>query len=254
MSIGQEVIMSKSRYASLVLTLCLLGTAISATAQTGQDHEAKWQQQAQDAIKHAREAENAGERGSTEGMMKHAEMALNKAKEAQKAGHNALLNEAVYTLGEAIEHGRKGDVKDAREHVMQAIMKLSQATGTQLPPGSHAGAVNESEQGGTPKEIRPQVQAAIKHARAAEDAGEQSNAQVLVNHAQMALNKAKEAQKAGHNARLNEAVYALGEAIEHGRKGDVKDAREHMMHAIMRLSEAAGLQAPQQDSGASKQH
>ena len=73
-------------------------------------------------------------------------------------------------------------------------------------------------------------------------------------HAEMALNRAKEAHKAGHNARPNEAVHALGEAIEHGRKGDVKDAREHMMHAIMRLSEAAGLQAPQQDSGASKQH
>ena len=50
MSIGQEVIMSKSGYASLVLTLFLLGTAISAAAQTAQDHEAKWQQHAQDAI------------------------------------------------------------------------------------------------------------------------------------------------------------------------------------------------------------
>jgi hypothetical protein len=38
----------------------------------------------------------------------------------------------------------------------------------------------------------------------------------------MAMSKAKDAQKAGHNERLNEGVYALGEAIEHDKKGRQK--------------------------------
>ena len=52
-------------------------------------------------------------------------------------------------------------------------------------------------------------------------------------------------RRPGHNERLNEGVYALGEAIKHGQKGETKDAREHMMHAIMKLSQAAGLQVPE---------
>ncbi|MDC8448794.1 MAG: hypothetical protein LV473_10590 [Nitrospira sp.] len=45
--------------------------------------------------------------------------------------------------------------------------------------------------------------------------------------------------------RLNEGVYALGEAIEHGEKQQTADATEHMMHAIMKLSQSAGLQIPE---------
>lgn len=90
------------------------------------------------------------------------------------------------------------------------------------------------------------VKEALKHAQEADSAGKQGKGDALVKHAEMALSKAKEAQRAGHNERLNEGVYALGEAIEHGRKGETKDAREHTMHAIMKLSEVAGVQGPEQ--------
>lgn len=96
--------------------------------------------QVSEAIRHAREAEEAGKKGRPEVLVKHAEMALDNAKEAQRAGHNELLNDGVFSLGEAIEHGKKGDVKDATEHVMHAMMKLSQAAGMQMPEHGHAGA------------------------------------------------------------------------------------------------------------------
>ena len=102
----------------------------------------------------------------------------------------------------------------------------------------------------TAERIKETVGEAIKHAREAEDAGQQGKAEALVTHARMALNKAKDAQGAGHNERLNEGVYALGEAIEHGKKGQAKDATEHMMHAIMKLSQAAGLQMPGEEGKA----
>ena len=64
-------------------------------------------------------------------------------------------------------------------------------------------------------------------------------------HAKKSLDSAKRAQRSGHNERLNEGVYALGEAIEHGEKQQTTDATEHMMHAIMNLSQSAGLQMPE---------
>lgn len=36
-----------------------------------------------------------------------------------------------------------------------------------------------------------------------------------------------------------------GEAIEHGEKQQTTDATEHMMHAIMKLSQSVGLQIPE---------
>ena len=37
-------------------------------------------------------------------------------------------------------------------------------------------------------------------------------------------------------------LYALSEAIEHGEKKQTTDSTEHMMHAIMKLSQSVGLQ------------
>ena len=88
------------------------------------------------------------------------------------------------------------------------------------------------------------VRKALKHAMEGESAGKKGKPDALVTHAKKALDSVKRAQRSGHNERLNEGVYALGEAIEHGRKQQTTDATEHMMHAIMKLSQSAGLQIP----------
>jgi sporulation protein YlmC with PRC-barrel domain len=88
------------------------------------------------------------------------------------------------------------------------------------------------------------VREALHHAMEAESAGKQGKHEALVTHAKKSLASAKHAQRSGHNERLNEGVYALGEAIEHGEKQQTVDATEHMMHAIMKLSQSAGLQIP----------
>lgn len=107
---------------------------------------------------------------------------------------------------------------------------------------SQAAMRDDESQGQTFKRT---VQKALDHAKRANEAGKNGNSQQLVQHSQKALEVAKQAQRAGNNERLNEGVYALGEAIEHGRNQETKDAREHVMHAIMKLSQSADIQIPE---------
>lgn len=96
-----------------------------------------------------------------------------------------------------------------------------------------------------PADFTNKVREALHHAMEAESAGKQGKAEALVKHAKKSLDLAKQAQRHGLNERLNEGVYALGEAVEHGDKKQTTDATEHIMHAIMKLSQSAGLQAPE---------
>jgi hypothetical protein len=95
------------------------------------------------------------------------------------------------------------------------------------------------------EDFKRTVQKALRHARKANEAGKNGNHDELVQQSRKALSLAKQAQRAGNNERLNEGVYALGEAIEHGRNQETKDAREHVMHAIMKLSQSADMQIPE---------
>jgi hypothetical protein len=113
---------------------------------------------------------------------------------------------------------------------------------------SQNGMQDDRRQGGSFKRT---VKKALDYAQKANEAGKSGNAQKLVKHSRKALDLAKEAQRAGHNERLNEGVYALGEAIEHGNKEETQDAREHVMHAIMKLSQSADVQIPEGDTPAS---
>ena len=94
-------------------------------------------------------------------------------------------------------------------------------------------------------DFKSTVHEPLNHAVEAESAGKQGKPEILVTHAKKSLDSAKRAQRSGHNERLNEGVYALGEAIEDGQKQQTADATEHMMHAIMKLSQSTGLQIPE---------
>lgn len=93
--------------------------------------------------------------------------------------------------------------------------------------------------------FRSLIVEALHHARVADAAGSRGDSRGLTRHSQKALEKAKEGQRVGHNERLNEGVYALGEAIAHGRKDQTVDANQHVKYAIMKLSQSAGLQLPE---------
>lgn len=121
------------------------------------------------------------------------------------------------------------------------LLSLAGVTAMLLASPSLAGEM----QAGTAEQIKPQMTDAIKHAREAADAGKQGDAQAVVKHAKAALTRAKDAQSAGSNDYLNEGVHELGDAIEHANKKQLEDAREHVLHAIMRLSQAGGLQVPE---------
>lgn len=115
---------------------------------------------------------------------------------------------------------------------------------TKAAKRSASGEGSQKMKGEDRAQFTDQVREAIHHAMEAKSAGKQGKAEALVTHAKKSLDLAKQAQRYGLNERLNEGVYALGEAIEHGQKKQTEDATEHMMHAIMKLSQSAGLQIP----------
>lgn len=112
-------------------------------------------------------------------------------------------------------------------------------------PRSSSAEVSQTMKGEAGVDFKNTVREALNHAMEAESAGKQGKPETLVTHAKKSLDSAKRAQRSGHNERLNEGVYALGEAIEHGQLQQTADATEHMMHAIMKLSQSAELQIPE---------
>ncbi|HWF61465.1 MAG TPA: small metal-binding protein SmbP [Nitrospira sp.] len=110
---------------------------------------------------------------------------------------------------------------------------------------SSSAEVSQMMTGEAGVDFKNTVREALNHAMEAESAGKEGKPETLVTHAKKSLDSAKYAQRSGYNERLNEGVYALGEAIEHGEKQQTADATEHMIHAIMNLSRSAGLQIPE---------
>ena len=122
------------------------------------------------------------------------------------------------------------------------------------------------------------IENAVKHTREAEIAGDQGNAPEMVQHANLALAQAKQAQRAGNVPGLNEGVIELKEALNGSLRNDrtasdsptrctsrtdangnviydapacrsqydqsrssLQDTTAHVREARVRLSEAAGM-------------
>jgi hypothetical protein len=81
------------------------------------------------AAKHARQAEVAGNQGHTPEMLRHAELALDQAKEAQRAGHQPDLDAGIVALREAIVFANGSQIPAAATSVRDARIKLSKAAG-----------------------------------------------------------------------------------------------------------------------------
>jgi hypothetical protein len=81
------------------------------------------------AVKHAREAEIAANQGHSTEMLRHAELALDQAKEAQRAGNVPGLREGIMELRATLRHGEDMQWQDSVDHVRSARVNLSQAAG-----------------------------------------------------------------------------------------------------------------------------
>jgi Small metal-binding protein len=84
------------------------------------------------------------------------------------------------------------------------------------------------------------IDKATEHARAAEIAGNQGQAIDLLEHAQMSLLQAKEAQRAGNVPGLNEGIISLTEALRLPEGSSVRDATAYVRDARKNLHQAAG--------------
>lgn len=85
------------------------------------------------------------------------------------------------------------------------------------------------------------IEKAVEHARAAEIAGQQGQAIDLLEHAQMSLMRAKEAQRAGNVPGLNEGIISLREALRLPEASSIRDATAYVRDARKNLSQAGGL-------------
>jgi len=81
------------------------------------------------AVKHARQAEIAADQGHSAEMMRHAQLSLDQAKEAQRAGNVPGLVEGITELRETLHHGEDMQWRDSMDHVRYARLYLSEAAG-----------------------------------------------------------------------------------------------------------------------------
>ncbi|HEU4684330.1 MAG TPA: small metal-binding protein SmbP [Nitrospira sp.] len=110
---------------------------IRARQQMGSSYEnVRWTQESayydrytDKAVKHAREGEMAGEQGHIPELMRHAELALDQAKEAQRIGNQPDLNEGIRALRDSITLGHNRSAQAAIMSVRDARIKLSRAAG-----------------------------------------------------------------------------------------------------------------------------
>jgi len=105
--------------------------------QMGSSYEnVRWTQEsafydryADKAVKHAREAEMAGNQGHVPEMLRHAELALDQAKEAQRAGHHPDLDAGIDALRQSIMLGQGNQAPGAASSIREARVRLSRAAG-----------------------------------------------------------------------------------------------------------------------------
>jgi len=105
--------------------------------QMGSSYEnVRWTQEsafydryASKAVKHAREAEIAGNQGHVPEMLRHAELSLDQAKEAQRAGRHPDLDAGISALRDTITLGGTNQVPGATSSIREARVRLSRAAG-----------------------------------------------------------------------------------------------------------------------------
>lgn len=85
------------------------------------------------AAEHARAAAIAANQGHQVEMRQHAELALDRAKEAQRAGNVPALNEAIQNLREAIRYGDTAGAADPARQIHEARVNLARAGGMKPP-------------------------------------------------------------------------------------------------------------------------
>jgi hypothetical protein len=84
------------------------------------------------ATNHALKAEIAGRQGRAVDFLNHAQMALLRAKEAQRAGNPAGLHEGIIELTEALRLPEATSIREATAYVRDARRNLHQAAGSKL--------------------------------------------------------------------------------------------------------------------------
>ena len=119
------------------------------------------------AVKHARTAEIAASEGNVPDMLQHAEISLDQAKEARRAGNNADLAAGILALRQTIAYGQMNEVRAtpvatpvARTRTVKG--ELSRGTGEKRADGKESYVVRDPQNREVPialsQEMNQQVQ------------------------------------------------------------------------------------------------
>jgi hypothetical protein len=108
------------------------------------------------AVKHAREAEIAANQGHTPEMLRHAELSLDQAKEAQRAGNVPGLEEGIISLRDVL---RQGQGAQGSQQIHEARIKLSQAAGMKPKDTRPMGRATQTSTSpvGSPRTVRGEL-------------------------------------------------------------------------------------------------
>jgi hypothetical protein len=101
------------------------------------------------AVKHAREAEIAANHGHVPEMLRHAELSLDQAKEAQRAGNHPDLDAGIGALRQTIVLGLGNQVPGAASSIREARVRLSRAAGMKVKDTRPADAYARPMSSGT---------------------------------------------------------------------------------------------------------
>ena len=124
----------------LTLASCSSTTAapkIDPSVKSSQKENAFYERNVNAAFNHARAAEIAGGRGDNALLVHHAQIALAQAKEAQRTGGNAPLDDAIVSLKKSLEEGQRNQTQDAMENARDAREKLSHAADVRIVDGDN---------------------------------------------------------------------------------------------------------------------
>lgn len=188
-----------------------------------------------EAMNHTDEAMHAAADQNLEGMTREVEQALQRTNQAQEFGYNERLHDAVYALADALHHGQAGELKDAHHHLEQARHALRHAVRA-TAPDSLEGTKPAYDR--LPADARTKLDGALHRAHEANltiDRGDAEAAQRVIDEAIRQVQPiAKE------DWRLKDALKGLREARGHVEHGEIRDVKEHLQYAVMKLLEVRG--------------
>lgn len=188
-----------------------------------------------EASSHTENAMQAASVATKDTMIIELEQALTYANQAQEFGYNERLHDAVYALADALHHGQAGELQDAYHHLEQARHALRHAARLTTPDPLE-GIPPTYERLST--EDRAKLDGALHRVHGADLNADRGDTEAARRELEKAIQQIQPIAK--EDWRLKDALKGLREAQGHLQHNEIRDVKEHLQYAIMKLLEVRG--------------